>query len=69
METVRIQNIGPQRLPLQVSPPKGDFYLTQQQIHLGRNKSVELPVEVVHSEQIKNLQAKGLIRVISGTLE
>lgn len=61
-EVIRIYNKGKQTIPLQVKPPKGDFYLHEQQIHLRPGKSVLLPKEHVRMDQVTNLTAKGMLK-------
>lgn len=61
-EVIRIYNKGKQVIPLQVKPPKGDFYLHEQQIHLRPGKSVLLPKEHVRMDQVTNLTAKGMLK-------
>lgn len=62
-EVVRIYNRGKQAVPLQVRPPQGDFYLTEQQVHLIPGKSVLLPKDHLRMEQVTNLAARGVLKV------
>lgn len=63
-EQVRILNKSKQMIPLQVRPPNGEFYTTEQQIRLMPGKTVELPEEYAHMEQIQNLRKKGILQII-----
>lgn len=63
-KTVSVYNCSRQTIPVQVGTKDGDFYLTQQQIHLQPGKVVDLPRTHVLEEQLTNLQARGLVRVI-----
>ncbi len=60
---IRIVNRSLQTIPIQVGPPNGDFYLSEQQIHLGRGQSVELPKDHVRMDQVNNLKARGMLSV------
>lgn len=61
-EFVRVYNRGKQMIPLNVRPPKGDFYLHEQQVHLRPGKSVTLPKEHLRMEQVTNLTARGMLK-------
>ena len=61
--TLRIYNRSRQTISLQLCRPGGDFFLTEQQVHLGSGKSVELPKDHVRMEQINNLSVRGILRV------
>lgn len=62
-EVIRIHNRGHQAIPIQVKPPKGDFYLHEQQVHLHSGKSILLPKDHVRMDQVINLAARGMLRV------
>lgn len=62
-ESIRLYNRGKQMLPIQVCPPKGDFYLHEQQVRLAPGKSVLLPKDHLRMEQVTNLAARGLLKV------
>lgn len=63
-ETASIYNSSSQLLSISARPPGGDFYSTEQQIHIGPGKSATLPRNHINEEQVKNLQAKGMLRVV-----
>ena len=62
-ETVTVYNCGRQKVGIQVSPPGGDFFLSEQQIHLFPGKSVQLQKEYLRWEQISNLRSRREIEV------
>lgn len=64
IETISIYNRSKQVIPLQARPPKGDFYLSEQQIRIMPNETVQINSAYLIEEQINNLAAKGLIKVI-----
>lgn len=61
---VRLLNISQQLLRLQVKPPAGDFFLHEQQVCLRPGQDAMLPKDHLRPEQIKNLQARGVLRVV-----
>lgn len=61
---VRIYNNSKQVIPIHINPPGGDFFLNEQQVHLRPSKSVMLPKDHLRWEQISNLSARGILRVI-----
>ena len=61
---VRLLNTSHQLLRLQVKPPEGDFYLHEQQVCLRPGQDAMLPKDHLRLEQIKNLQARGVLRVV-----
>lgn len=63
MHLIRITNSSKQTIPLQARPPKGDFFLHEQQVYIAPGKSVELPKDYVIADQIDNLKARGMLRV------
>ena len=65
-----IHNRSKQLISLQIErkskpgqPPLG-FYHAQQTVQLYPKKTVKLPKSIVMMEQLKNLQAKGFIRIL-----
>lgn len=62
--SIRVYNCGKQLLSLQVRAPKGDFFSSEQQIRLAAGQDVELPKSHVRMDQIRNLQAKGFLKVL-----
>lgn len=66
IEMIRIYNSGKQVIPLQVKPPKGDFFLHEQQVRIMPGKSVLLPKDHVLMDQVKNLSARGMLKVTHG---
>lgn len=63
-EIVRIHNRSRQRVSIQVKPPDGDFFMHEQQVHLTKGKSVLLPKNHLRMEQITNLKARGVLKVV-----
>ena len=63
-DVIRVYNRSKQTIPLQVKPPRGDFFLHEQAVHLGPGKTVKLPKSYVNSSQIENLQRRREIQVI-----
>ena len=61
---VRLYNCGKQMIPVQVKPPKGDFYLHEQTVYLRPGKTVKLPKSYLNQAQIRNLQANRQIKVL-----
>lgn len=61
---IRIYNSSNQMIPLQVRTPGGDFYTSEQQVRVSPGKDVLLPKNHLMSEQIENLQKRGMIKVI-----
>lgn len=61
---LRIYNKGKQTVPIQVKPPKGDFYLHEQQVYLRPGKNVTLPKDHLRMEQIQNLAARGVLQIL-----
>lgn len=53
-----------QVIPLQVKPPQGDFFLHEQQVWLRPGKNVLLPKDNLIQDQIRNLQASRMVKVI-----
>lgn len=62
--TVRLLNTSQQLIKLQVKPPDGDFYLHEQQVSLRSGQDVLLPKDHLRPEQIKNLQARGALKMV-----
>jgi hypothetical protein len=58
-----ITNKQKQSIPINVSPPNGDFFAEQKQYWLHKNKSVTLPKRYLNMSQINNLKAKGVLSV------
>jgi hypothetical protein len=51
-------------VPLQVRTPGGDFYLHEQQVRLAPGSTVSLPKDHLMADQLKNLAAKRIIKVL-----
>ena len=62
---VRVYNSSKQMIPLQLRPPNSDFYSSEQQVRLKPGQDAQLPKSHLRMEQINNLQARRLIRVVS----
>jgi hypothetical protein len=63
--TIRIYNCSSQMIPLQMRAPGGDFYGGEQQIRLLPGQDVSVPSNYAHSDQITNLKARRMIKVLS----
>ncbi len=61
---VRIYNNSKQMIPLQVRAPGGDFFTSEQQVRVMPGKDVLLPKSHLRSDQIENLQKRGMVRVV-----
>jgi hypothetical protein len=64
---VRIYNCSEQMIPLSARPPGGDFFLHEQSIYLKSGEHVGLPKAYINMNQIENLQAKGMLRILTDT--
>jgi len=65
-EDVVITNRCKQMIPLQVRPPKGDFFFEEHQIRLNPGKTVVLPKRFLNWDQVVNCKARGDIAVGEG---
>jgi hypothetical protein len=63
--TVRIHNISTQMIALQMKTPGADFYQSEQQIRLAPGQTSLLPKEHLNWDQVLNLQAKTMLKVVS----
>jgi hypothetical protein len=63
-EVATIYNRSKQMIPIQVAPPGGDFYLSEQQVHLRPGKTVQVAKSHLRWEQIQNLAARGILQVV-----
>lgn len=63
-DVVRLYNRSKQTIPLQVKPPKGDFFLHEQAVQLRPGKSVKLPKSYINTAQVENLQRRRIIQVL-----
>ena len=61
---VVITNRCRQMIPIQVRPPKGDFFYEEHQIRIQPGKSVTMPKHFLNWAQIENCKARGDISVI-----
>ena len=61
---IRVYNNSKQLLSLQVKPPGGEFYSSEQQVRLLPGQDCLLPKSYIMSEQIENLRARGVIKVV-----
>lgn len=51
-------------IPLQVRAPGSEFYSNEQQVRIKPGGDVSLPKSHIREDQIKNLQARRMIRVV-----
>lgn len=63
-EILSIYNKSKQTISLQARPPKGDFFLDEQQIRIRPKETVQLDARYIMEEQIKNLASKGLLKIV-----
>lgn len=61
---VRIYNKSHQTVSIQARPPGGDFFIHEQQIHIPPGKDATLPRDHLLLDQVTNLAARGLVRLI-----
>lgn len=61
---LRICNVSNQMVSLQVSSLGKDFYKNQQQIHLQKNKDIQIEDKYLVMDQIQNLKQRGLLRIV-----
>ena len=59
-----ITNRSRQMIPLQVRPPKGDFFYEEHQIRLNPGKTVTLPKRYLNQAQIENCRGRGDLTII-----
>jgi hypothetical protein len=56
-------------IPLQARAPGSDFYSNEQQIRLMPGKDVSLPKSYLRKDQIDNLKARRMIKVLHDSEE
>ena len=61
---VVISNCSRQMIPLQVRPPKGDFFYEEHQVRLNPGKSVTVLRRWLNMAQIENCRGRGDISII-----
>jgi hypothetical protein len=64
---ITVYNVSKQAIGLSARPPGSDFFRSEQQIWIGPRKTVTLPKSHVNIDQITNLCAKGMLKVMSDT--
>ena len=62
--TVRIYNKSKQTIPIQVRPPKGDFFLHEQVVYVRPEQTVALPKSYLNADQINNLQKRRELQIL-----
>lgn len=62
--TLRLYNASKQALRLQVRPPGGDFFTSEQQVTLNPGQQVNLIKTHVNMDQVQNLQKRGMIKIV-----
>jgi hypothetical protein len=62
--TIKIYNTSSQLIRLQLRPPGGEFYSTEQQVGIAPGQVVSLPKSHVLQEQVENLQRRQMLRVL-----
>jgi len=63
---VMISNCSRQMIPLQVRPPKGDFFYEEHQVRLNPGKSVTVLRRWLNMAQIENCRGRGDIAIVEG---
>lgn len=61
---VRVYNRSSQMIALQLRAPNSDFYTNEQQVRINPGQDVSLPKSHIREDQIKNLQAKRMIKIL-----
>ena len=61
---VRLYNSSKQMIPLQVRAPGSDFFTSEQQVRVLPGHDVLLPKNHLMSEQIENLQKRGMVKIV-----
>jgi len=61
---VKIYNCSNQMIPIQVRAPNSDFYSNEQQIRVMPGRDTLLPKSHLRFEQIENLKAKRMIKIV-----
>ncbi len=64
---ITVYNSSKQMYGLSARPPGADFYTSEQQIWVHPGTTVSLPKSHVNIDQITNLCARGMMRIISDT--
>jgi len=62
--TIKVYNTSGQLIRLQLRPPGGEFYSTEQQVGISPGQVVSLPKSHVLKEQIENLQRRQMLQVL-----
>ena len=63
---VAITNRTRQMIPIQVRPPKSDFFYEEKQMRIAPGRSVTLPKSHLNWQQIENCRGRGDISVSEG---
>lgn len=63
-ETVRLYNRSSQMIGIQLRPPGGDFYLSEQCLYLRSKQTVKVPKSHLNKSQIDNLQRRRELQVV-----
>lgn len=64
---ITVYNSSKQVYGLSARPPGSDFYTSEQQIWVRPGATVTLPKSHVNMDQIGNLCARGMMKIISDT--
>ena len=62
--TIKVYNTSAQLIRLQLRPPGGEFYSTEQQVGINPGQVVTLPASHVLREQIENLQRRQMLQIL-----
>lgn len=63
IETIKIYNASSQMIPLQLREAGANFF-HEMQVRLMPKQQVELPKSYIMEEQINNLKARGILRLV-----
>ena len=69
LESITLYNASKQVLHISLRPPKGDFYLTEQQVAIVPGTTATVPRDHINVGQIQGLRTKRLLRVVGGKLD
>lgn len=61
---VTISNRSRQMIPLQIRPPKGDFFYEEHQVRINPGATAQVPKRYLNWAQIENCKGRGDISVV-----
>jgi hypothetical protein len=63
-----VTNVTKRTIPLQLRDQNADFYVSERSVQIGAGKTFTDRTSLFNPSQLSNLQAKGEIRVLGGTI-